>query len=276
MADRGILYIVVGNRDLYVNAVIRSAASVKQMMPDVPIAIVTNGSIHGPFDQHIPIAETDPSKIAPGAVPCRSKIIGMQQTPFEHTLYLDADTYALADLGEVFELLGGFDMALAHAQGRVSISLDEVPASFPEFNCGVIAYRRTPIVQSFLDDWLREYDELLPRRPPTQDQPSFRRVAYRTPGLRIATLPPEFNRRFDTAGYVKGSIRLLHGWPPHEGGYERVAEAMTLGGADNPTVFAGGRVYNRAGKQIADFLPRWRRLRALGRRLVPRPKAAKA
>lgn len=270
MPNRGVLYIVVGDRDLYVNAVVRSATSLKRVMPDMPTAVVTDGTIDGPFDHHITIRETDPVKIAPAAVPCRAKIIGMQQTPFEQTLYLDADTCVLADLGEVFELLGGFDVALAHAQGRVAISLDDVPASFPEFNCGVIAYRSTPFVQSFLDDWLRAYDDLAPLRPRTQDQPSFRRVAYRTSGLRIATLPSEFNRRFDTAGYLKGPIRLLHGWPPYEGGYERVAEAMTRGEADSPRVFAGGRVYNRAGKQIADFLPRWRRLRALGRRLVPR------
>jgi hypothetical protein len=194
----------------------------------------------------------------------------MKQTPFEHTLYLDADTFVLAGLGEVFELLDGFDAALTHAQGRVAFALDDVPGSFPEFNCGVIAYRNNPPVRSFLDEWLREYDALAPQHPWNQDQPSFRRVAYRTSGLRIATLTPEFNRKFDTAGYVKGPVRVLHGWPPLDGGYAKVAAAMAAGGVDNPRVFAGGRVYDRAGRRVADFLPRWHRLRALRRRVVPR------
>jgi hypothetical protein len=270
VSGRGVLYIVVGDRPLFKNGAARSAASLKRVMPDMPIALVSETEIDGPFDHHIPISETDPAKIAPGAVPCRAKIIGMKQTPFEQTLYIDADTTVLADLGEVFELLDGFDMALAHAQGRVSFDLDEVPASFPEFNCGVIAYRSTPAMESFLEAWLVEYDALIPQRPKTQDQPSFRRVTYRTPGLRIATLTSEFNRKFDTAGYVKGPIRLLHGWPPADGGYEKVAEAMAAGGVDNPRVFAGGRVYDRSGKQVADFLPRWHRLRALRRRLLAR------
>lgn len=268
MSSRGALYIVVGDRPLYLDAVGRSAASLKRAMPNLPIALVAEKTIDGPFDQFIPIAETDPAKIAPGIAPCRSKIIGMKQTPFEQTLYIDADTVVLADLGEVFELLDSFDLALAHAQGRVSFPFEDVPGSFPEFNCGIIAYRRTPLVESFLDDWLLEYDELLPSRPKTQDQPSFRRVAYRTSELRIATLPSEFNRKFDTAGYVKGPIRILHGWP-NEGGFERVAEAMAAG-SDEAVVFAGGRVYDRRGKQVANFLPRWHRLRALRRRVVPR------
>jgi hypothetical protein len=250
---------VVGDRDTYVNAVIRSATSLRREMPDVSIAVVTDRTIDGPFDQHIPIEERDGF---------RAKIIGMQQTPFERTVFLDADTYVLADIGEVFELLSRFDMALAHAPIRVSLPLDDVPASFPEFNTGVIAYRNTPIVQRVLDDWLREYGALLPQRPPTQDQPSFRRVAYRTSELRIATLPSEFNRRFDLAGYFRGPIRVLHGWPPRQGTLESVADAMRLGAPDNPMVFAGGRVYNLEGKQVADFLPARRRFRAVARRRV--------
>lgn len=268
MSSRGVLYIVIGKRPLYVNAVRRSATSLKRVMPDIPIALVSDGEIDGPFDHRIPIAETDPAKIAPGDFPCRAKIIGMKQTPFEQTLYLDADTSVLADLGEVFELLDGFDAALAHGQGRVAHAFDEIPEAFPEFNCGVIAYRNTPFVQSFLDDWLREYDALAPEHPWNQDQPSFRRLAYRTAGLRIATLTSEFNRKFDTAGYVKGRVRVLHGWPNE--GFEKIAQAMAVAGAENPWVFAGGHIYDQSGKRIASFLPRWHRLRALRRRLASR------
>ena len=270
MSSRGVLYIVVGDRPLFKNGAARSAASLKRVMPDMPIALVSETEIDGPFDHHIPIAETDPAKIAPGAVPCRAKIIGMKQTPFEQTLYIDADTTVLADMGEVFELLDGFDMALAQAQGRVSFDFDEVPASFPEFNCGVIAYRSTPAVDSFLDDWLVEYDALIPQRPKTQDQPSFRRVTYRTPGLRIATLTSEFNRKFDTAGYVKGPIRLLHGWLRRRRLRRESRRRWRREESTIPAVFAGGRVYDRTGKQVANFLPRWHRLRALRRRLVAR------
>jgi hypothetical protein len=256
-AKCGVLYVVIGDRDQYATAAARSATSLKRVMPDVSIAIVTNRTVDGPFDHHIRIDETDGF---------RAKIRGMGKTPFERTVFLDADTFVLADISDAFELLGGFDMALVQAPIRVSLPLDDVPASFPEFNTGVVAYRNTPLVQSVLDDWLREYDDLLPRKPLTWDQPSFRRVAYRTAGLRIATLPSEFNRRFDFAGYFKGPIRVLHGWPLQKDGYGRIVDALGTWSPDAPMVFAGGRVFDSNGEQVADFLPPQSSFREAGRR----------
>lgn len=251
---------MVGSRDIYANAAVRSAISLRRVMPDLAIAIASDRTIDGPFDHHISIEETDGF---------RAKIIGMQHTPFEQTVFLDADTFVLADIGDVFELLDRYDMALVHEPSRISRVLDEVPASFPEFNSGVIAYRSTPLVESALADWLREYGEIRPR-PRTQDQPSLRRVIYRTTELRVATMPSEFNRRIDAAGYLYGPIRVLHGWPRPKITFERVAEAMSVGAPDSPRAYAGGRVFDRNGKQIADFLPPWYRLRRVARRVLRR------
>jgi hypothetical protein len=261
VANRGVLYVVVGGRELYTGAVIRSATSLRRVMPDVSIAVASDTTIDGPFDQHIAIQETDGF---------RAKILGMRQTPFEQTVFLDADTFVLADIGDVFELLERYDMALVHAQGRISLALDDVPACFPEFNTGVIAYRSTPLVQSALDDWLLQYGEMLPRRPKTQDQPSLRRVLYRTTDLRIATLTSEFNRRFDVPGCFHGQVRVLHGWPRHGITFERIADALSAGLPDSPMAFAGGRVFDRTGRQVADFLPPLHGVRSALRRFVRR------
>jgi len=260
VANRGVLYVVVGSNDIYAKAVVRSAISLRRVMPDLPIAIASDRMIDGPFDRHISIEETDGF---------RAKIVGMMQTPFEQTVFLDADTFVLADIGDVFELLDRYDMALVHEPSRVSLVLDDVPASFPEFNSGVIAYRSTPLVQSALADWLREYGEIRPR-PKTQDQPSLRRVLYRTTELRIATLTSEFNRRIDTAGYFHGQIRVLHGWPRTDITFERIAAAMSAGSPDSPRAYAGGRVFDHKGRQIGDFLPPWHRIRSVARRILPR------
>jgi hypothetical protein len=259
VANRGVLYVVVGSRDIYANAAIRSATSLRRVMPDLAIAIASDRTIDGPFDQHILIEETEGF---------RAKIVGMQQTPFEQTVFLDADTFVLADFDDVFELLDRYDMALAHEPSRISTVLGEVPVAYPEFNSGVIAYRSTPLVQSALADWLHEYGEIRPR-PKTQDQPSLRRVLYRSTQLRIATLTSEYNRRIDTAGFLHGQIRVLHGWPRPGITYERIAEALSAGGPDTPRAFAGGLVFDRKGKQIADFLPSWYRLRRVARRVLP-------
>jgi hypothetical protein len=124
---------------------------------------------------------------------------------------LDCDTYIVRDLGPIFELLDRFDIAGAHAPTRSSFDLDNIPDSFPEFNAGLIAFRRSEAVSSFLAAWLADYDRLAELRPASMDQPSFRRALFRS-GLRIATLPPEWNQRFDMAGYPKQALRVLHGW----------------------------------------------------------------
>jgi hypothetical protein len=252
VADCGALYIVVG--DGYEEAAVRSAQSLQRVMPDIPIAVATDGRIGGPFNHHVPLSETDGY---------RAKIVGARQTPFERTLILDVDTYVLADISDVFDLLDNFHMALAHAPGRMSLAFDDVPAAFPEFNTGVIAYRRNEVTTSVLDDWLREYDRLA-FSGGAQDQPSFRRVVYRESALRIATLAPEYNQRFWMAGFFVPPIRILHGWA-RESDYRRVAAAMNEPSEGDCAVFAGGRVYNSHGKKVDDFRSRWRHVRTLMR-----------
>jgi len=261
VAGRGILYNVVGSWDVYLKAAVRSAQSVKAAMPDTPIAVVGDRVIDGPFDHHISVSEADGY---------RAKILGARLTPFDQTVMLDVDTYVLADLAELFELLAVFDMALAHAPIRISTPLDDVPKAFPEFNTGVIVYRRSPLVDAVLDDWLKEYDGLAGLDTPTWDQPSFRRVAYRTEALRIATLTPEFNQRFKMAGYLNQPVRILHGWPdtrPRDFDYRKVADALEtpLSGVDHWAVFSGRRVFDRSGRQVATFRPPWSRVRRVTR-----------
>lgn len=265
--DRGALYVVAGaawsDGDVYVDAATRSALSLRRVMPNLPIALFADRTVDGPFDRVIRCNERDGY---------RAKIVAAKASPFERTLLLDVDTYVLADLADLFRLLDQFDMALAHAPVRVSTPLADVPSAFPEFNTGVIAFRNSNVVRTLLDGWLREYDHLIVDDPPTRDQPSFRRIAYRTPALRIATLTPEYNQRFKMAGYFNQPVRLLHGWPDAwagEADYLATAEAMTKPSAtvDRLAVFAGRRVYDRTGRQVAKFHAPWNRLRKFGRPL---------
>jgi|GEM_PF-6552644 hypothetical protein len=227
-------------------------------MPDLPIAVATDHPlVAGPFDQQVALAEPNGY---------RAKIAAAQRSPFNRTLQLDVDTYILADLGEVFRVLDRFDMALVHAPVGISMAFDDVPRSFPEFNTGVIAYRATQLVQDVLAEWLREYDTLAS----PFDQPSFRRVTYRAAGLRIATLPSEYNQRM-VAGFFNQPVQILHGWPDRLAGerdYWRAAAAMTrpLESGAPCGVFAGRRVYNHEGKRVSGFAVPWRVPRAVVRR----------
>jgi hypothetical protein len=78
---------------------------------------------------------------------------------------------------------------------------------FPEFNAGVLLFRKLEQTEWFLERWAQIYAEdslnpltrLFPGgaslyRKAIPNQPSFRRAIYES-GLRIATLPPECNCR---------------------------------------------------------------------------------
>jgi hypothetical protein len=123
----------------------------------------------------------------------RSKIDYLPRTPFERTLYLDADTRVVHPVEDVFRLLDRFDIAMAHAPRRNSRETREtwrvdLPDAFPQVNSGVIAFRRTPDVLDLLQDWSEAYREGGFKK----DQVTLREVLWLS-DLRLAILPPEYN-----------------------------------------------------------------------------------
>jgi hypothetical protein len=218
-------------------------------MPGIPIA-VAGGPVGS--TQHLELSEADGY---------RAKIIALQESPFDTTVLLDADTYVLRDLSEIFELLERFDMCAAHAPNRVTVTIPGVSRAFPEFNTGVIGLRRNERTDQLLTDWLRLYDEMLPDQPPSSDQPAFRRAVYAAADLRFTVLPPEFNQRFAMAGLSSRPPRILHGWADRAR-YERIARALTTReDTDDWRVFAGLLVFDRDGRRVGNYGPRLRRIR---------------
>lgn len=219
MSSRGVVYVATGGQ--YVEEAYRSAESLRQQMPRIPVTLFSDQKIKpGIFDNVTPIT-----------APCHSfedKIVQMGRSPYQSTLFLDSDTYVADDLSELFTLLDEFEIAAAHAATRKAYPLHGIPESFPEFNSGVILFKRNPGVENFFKEWLRAYEQDLKDRPahalaqnPAKqhrgvfDQPSFREALYRS-RLRIAVLTPEYNCRVGTGslGYVSGVVKVLHGRHP--------------------------------------------------------------
>lgn len=127
-------------------------------------------------------------------------------------LYLDTDTYLVEPVPELFDLLDHFDIAVAHAPWRETNPVGLAPC-FPEFNCGVIAFRCNDDTRQFFamwhDEFMRDYNNGAYKKIVGffPSQPSFRKTLYYS-NLRIATLPPEYNWR--GIGYAHGKIKILH------------------------------------------------------------------
>jgi hypothetical protein len=215
---RGAIYVAFGQE--YVSEALVSAASLKRHMPDLPVTLFCGGDVASPHLDHVVRAARDAS--LPG---CAAKIPHIAASPYERTLFLDSDTYVCGDLAPLFALTEAFDLAAAHSPTRAIYEVEGVPDSFPEFNTGVILFRRSPEVQAALSSWAELFSRHLERlgrgeirwvRPADRrwhalnDQGAFREALYFS-SVRVATLPPEYNCRFYAPGFVEGPVRILHG-----------------------------------------------------------------
>lgn len=168
----------------YVDLAFQAARSLRATNPDLPVDLFTEAPVDpGPFDRVHVLAD----------VWIRSKIDAMRLSRFERTVYLDADLLVLADLGDVFEVLDRFDFALCHDQLRNSVHARReyrvpLPNTYPQFNGGVVGFRRSPETRAFLDTWKAAIQD----HGISKDQPSLRELLWQS-DLRVATLPPEYN-----------------------------------------------------------------------------------
>jgi hypothetical protein len=218
MKKQGVIYITAGRG--CVAEALESAASLKRVMPALPVTLFCDQVMSNKLLDQVVSLESD--RWDPSV-----RISHIGNSPYEYTLFLDADTYIAGDLSQLFPILDRFDMALAHSPTRSSYRPDRVPDSFPEFNGGVILFRRSPSVHDLFSRWADYYARDLERLRRGEidwrrahervfyhgnlpDQPTLREALYGS-DLRIATLPPEYNCRFSLPGFVDGPVKILHG-----------------------------------------------------------------
>ncbi len=230
---QGVLYVASGKK--YILAAMRSAQSVRQHCPPLPIHLFADyqnydfkfDSTPEPFSSLVQIDQ--PHR--------RSKVEYLAQTPFERTLYLDSDTRLNTDILSMFALLERFDIALAHAHWRnhpitARQWTTALPDAFPQFNSGVILYRRNPATLQLLTDWQAAFESA----QFAQDQITLRELLWQS-DVRIATLPPEYNVRFIKYHYLwskaEAHTKIFHLQKYHDGPFwfvktwvKRIARAL--------------------------------------------------
>lgn len=153
---------------------------------EVPHLIFAAGALRDP-PPGVTVVGFEPISSAPFV----DRIANMRRSPFERTLYLDTDTFVVDEMVGVFELLDHYDLALAQAPAYRGLDDLEVPAAFPEFNYGVVAWRSSERVAAFLRSWeethrawlvedvlVGPHGEAHPSRTGIGDQPAFRRCAW--------------------------------------------------------------------------------------------------
>jgi hypothetical protein len=198
---------------------------------------------------------------------------------------MDADMLALADFGDIFEVLERFDIALVqdwfrHSPLHHTFWRKELPPAFPQCNGGLIALRRNAATTAFLNDWKAAVQATDTGR----DQISLRELLWES-DLRIATLPEEYNLLLIsdigrwTSDYA--APRIIHS-PNFHRDYERYAKAadpaaeiMGLRAAANlPLLLAADRGLARRAGGVSAAPTRQALLARRARILAGLPKAA--
>jgi len=174
------------------------------VMPETPISIVADRKPGADLFDEI-LLDTS-------AFEKRNKPQAMRRTPYERTIYLDTDTYVHEPINELFDLLDRFDLAVRRNKSEVHVPAvhnggpnSEVPESFPEFNSGVVPYRKTPAMWEFLHGWERL---CLPNHE--WDQRSLRPALYDS-SVRFTALPNRYNCMYRNGNVVSGSVKVFHG-----------------------------------------------------------------
>ena len=214
----GVIYIATGSR--FVKEACVSAESVKRHMPTMPITIFCDERVDSPHFDTVMRIERPRYRLM-------DKVLHMASSPYEHTLFLDTDTYVCDNVVELFAILDKFDLALAHSTYRATYRVDGIPDSFPEFNTGVILFKQSPEMTKLFSDWLTLYERDLQREPrwlhpleetmlnhDLNDQPTFREAVFHS-SVRVASLTPEYNCRFTSPGFVHNVVKILHGRHPN-------------------------------------------------------------
>jgi hypothetical protein len=203
----GVVYVATSVR--YVDEAREAAAQLRRSNPQVPVCLVTDQP-HGDVFWDELVLVSNP------AFGFRDKIL-MGLCPFERFLYLDTDTCVIDDISGVLELLRRFDFAGHQLFEGHDCPLPGIPDAFPEFNGGVLGFRRSPALGDFFARWLARYDAYYALNRDghyhysnSSDQKSLRQTVYES-DLRIAVLGPEYNLTPHHLVFSCAEVRIIHG-----------------------------------------------------------------
>jgi hypothetical protein len=182
----------------YKNEVRQSMVSVYKAMPDLPRHLLV-------ADEDLPPRQYDLWYL--DFVNYMNLILTLG---VDKVLFLDSDTYMCTPVPEIFDILDRFDIVSTIAPARViSPTSRAVPATFAEYNTGVLAFRNNDRVKELFRSWFELYKQH-PDLYGENDQAPLREAMWQWDG-RPYVLPQEYNCRFGFGGQAAGMIKILHG-----------------------------------------------------------------
>ena len=242
--SNGAIYVITQDQR-YLDLLLTSAASLKRAMPDLPITVFSQFPVESTYFQNVVL-------VRPSHDGFFDKADLIRRSPYERTLFIDADTYVVESFPELFSVLDRFDLAATHEEYRSTDWFNrypqpDIPLSFPEFNTGILLLKRSDRMDGVLQRWSDLYRAYLSEEPDRRmnDQPFFRAAAYYG-DVRVATLTREYKCKFRGQGYLNGPVKILHGHVKFQLNSGQVSKAVrVLNRSNKPRVYIAGKVYEQ-------------------------------
>jgi hypothetical protein len=215
MTDRGVVYACSHKRWLAETLV--SARSCAAQMPDLRRQLFVTEPLYAEAKTHIDKIFPE-LFVLPAAVHAhRPRFEATLKTDLAEAIFIDGDTFFVSPVYELFDILADFDIAAALAPQyfspkaiglKVYDLLPAVSAALPEWNTGVIVARVDDGFRAMVETW----SELFQKAQKVgffMDQASFRSAVIKS-GLRIATLPNNYNFRANIENNLAQAVKILH------------------------------------------------------------------
>ena len=207
-------YFYIAHGEKHVLEAVKSLKSIKKFEPDSHATIVTDSKDSlDPFDLIIN---------RPNMGGYKSKVEYMNLTPYEKTLFLDADTFICGSCDELFEMLDYFDICMAQAPAEMQLKHFKPPhkpiAGCVPCNTGVILYSKNR-TKDFLELVSKSYacapDGFYKNHPNKHksEQLCFQ-YALMHSSVRFYVIPSIWNMRTDFFVNIKGAVKIVHGRGP--------------------------------------------------------------
>ena len=184
MSKTGIIYMTFGRHA--VECVEKSISTIRALNIDLPVATVGTHKIQHttfiPWTGHMPWTD-DPTNADQRFRAGYVKPFLYDVSPFDYTLYLDADTEIQKDFRKPFKYLDIYDLCVVHGNEGRTLGRSRNHFQAPEFaipywndvrneleyscnvlgpetrimNSGVIYFRKSPAAYSFCKEWYKEW-----------------------------------------------------------------------------------------------------------------------
>ncbi len=212
MSEKGVIYVVTGPKESYWREAMLSIESFKKFNPDIPITIFTDRIRSIKFQGVNVVKIPEEPKLS-----FYDKWIGIKNSPYYKTLYLDTDTYVCDNLSEIFVLLDNFSLLICYDvtyYKQYCIKQEKmygIPLSFPIPQAGVIAFRKDETFLNFLALWEEVFsNEIQTKAGVSDDQAALRIALFKDKSLRFMILPYEYNMRLSGPVYFMTAPKIFH------------------------------------------------------------------